>query len=106
MIDPTANDNQLPIKETQQEADKTQAVVQKVPSLKTEPTQTQENKERCWTCNKKIGLTGIQCRCTYVFCGKHRYPKEHQCTYDYQKDQKEKLQKENPVVTAEKIRKI
>jgi hypothetical protein len=33
----------------------------------------QEAKNRCWTCNKKIGITGFQCRCNYVFCAAHRY---------------------------------
>ena len=32
----------------------------------------QKNKTRCWTCKKKVGLTGFECRCSYVFCGKVR----------------------------------
>ena len=27
----------------------------------------QENKNRCWVCSKKIGITGFECRCRYVF---------------------------------------
>ncbi|KAI4352367.1 hypothetical protein L6164_006627 [Bauhinia variegata] len=36
-------------------------------------------KNRCKNCNKKVGLTGFQCRCGDVFCGRHRYPEEHAC---------------------------
>jgi hypothetical protein len=30
----------------------------------------QKNRTRCFTCSKKVGLTGFECRCSYVFCGK------------------------------------
>ena len=33
----------------------------------------QINTSRCFSCNKKIGLTGFKCRCSYVFCSEHRY---------------------------------
>ena len=32
----------------------------------------QMNTGRCFTCRKKIGLTGFQCRCEYFFCAQHR----------------------------------
>lgn len=32
----------------------------------------QLNTGRCFTCRKKIGLTGFQCRCEYFFCAQHR----------------------------------
>jgi len=31
---------------------------------------------RCHKCAKKIGLTGIKCRCAEFFCGAHRYPED------------------------------
>ncbi len=34
----------------------------------------QKNPGRCFTCNKRVGLTGFRCRCDYVFCAAHRYP--------------------------------
>lgn len=34
--------------------------------------QVQRNRGRCWTCKKKVGLTGFECQCSYVFCGKVR----------------------------------
>jgi len=63
----------------------------------------QENKERCWACNKKVGLTGFTCRCEYVFCSTHRYADEHKCTFDYKKMGREVLAKANPTVAADKL---
>jgi len=66
----------------------------------------QKDKKRCWKCNKKVGITGIECRCMFVFCGKHRYPDEHECPFDYKHLQRVKLQKENALVEAKKFDKI
>ncbi|KAJ9187153.1 hypothetical protein P3X46_002641 [Hevea brasiliensis] len=40
-------------------------------------------KNRCTSCNKRLGLTGFNCRCGYVFCRSHRYPEDHACTIDF-----------------------
>jgi len=66
----------------------------------------QKNKTRCWSCNRKIGITGIECRCGYLFCGKHRYASEHDCPYDFKKAHKNKLVKENLKLTGKKMDKI
>lgn len=58
---------------------------------------------RCHKCSKKIGLTGIQCRCNDHFCGAHRYPEEHHCPFDYRTKAREELAKANPRVTATKV---
>ncbi|XP_046906894.1 AN1-type zinc finger protein 6 [Hypomesus transpacificus] len=63
-------------------------------------------KNRCFTCRKKVGLTGFDCRCGHVFCGMHRYSDIHNCTFDYKADAAEKIRKENPVIVGEKIQKI
>jgi len=62
----------------------------------------QKNKTRCWRCNRKVGITGIECRCGYIFCGKHRYASEHECPYDFKKAHKSKLVKENLKLTGKK----
>lgn len=51
------------------------------------------NTKRCNTCSKKTGLTGFTCRCGLLFCGQHRYPDEHKCTYDYMANDKKILEK-------------
>ncbi|KAG5176557.1 hypothetical protein JKP88DRAFT_335451 [Tribonema minus] len=53
----------------------------------------QLNKARCFGCNKKVGLTGMACRCGYVYCSKHRYPEEHACTYDFKASERTQLAK-------------
>uniref|UniRef100_A0A8D0HJM7 AN1-type zinc finger protein 5 n=1 Tax=Sphenodon punctatus TaxID=8508 RepID=A0A8D0HJM7_SPHPU len=63
-------------------------------------------KNRCFTCRKKIGLTGFDCRCGNLFCALHRYSDMHDCPYDYKTEAAEKIRKENPVVVAEKIQKL
>jgi len=66
----------------------------------------QKNKTRCWKCNRKVGITGIECRCGYIFCGKDRYASEHDCPYDFKKAHKNKLVKENLKLTGKKMDKI
>ncbi|XP_064030969.1 AN1-type zinc finger protein 5-like [Pogoniulus pusillus] len=65
-----------------------------------------QKKNRCFSCRKKIGLTGFDCRCGHLFCAIHRYSDMHSCPYDYKAEAAEKIRKENPVVVAEKIQKL
>jgi hypothetical protein len=66
----------------------------------------QVNKSRCYKCRRRVGLEGIECRCGYVFCGKHRYADEHDCEYDYKKAQRRKLMQENTRLLGKKFDKI
>mmetsp|Transcript_31417 Transcript_31417/g.50729 ORF Transcript_31417/g.50729 Transcript_31417/m.50729 type:complete len:167 (-) Transcript_31417:509-1009(-) len=75
-------------------------------SLPKEVERTQETTTRCFQCNKKIGLTGFKCRCSFVFCGTHRYSDQHECSFDYKSAGKEEIKKANPVVQASKLTKI
>ncbi len=54
----------------------------------------------------KVGLLGYGCKCGYTYCGKHRYPEEHACTYDHRAEAKAKIDKANPLVEAEKMAKL
>ncbi len=65
------------------------------------PVQT--DKERCWTCNRKLHLSGVECRCGYVFCGKHRYADEHNCTFDHYKRHMASLAKQHQIVKNAKF---
>lgn len=67
------------------------------------PVLTQKDKKRCFTCRKKVGFTGCECRCGFVFCGEHRYVEAHSCKVDYKALSKAHLEKENPVIQAKKI---
>uniref|UniRef100_A0A674EI86 Zinc finger AN1-type containing 6 n=1 Tax=Salmo trutta TaxID=8032 RepID=A0A674EI86_SALTR len=74
------------------------------PSDSDEPKATKKN--RCFSCRKKVGLTGFDCRCGNVFCSMHRYSDVHNCTFNYKADAAEKIRKANPVCVGEKIQKI
>lgn len=65
-------------------------------------------KRRCAVkdCKRKIGLTGFECRCGGLYCSLHRYANTHECSYDYQTEERNKLRKDNPVVQNAKIDKI
>ncbi|KAG5126337.1 hypothetical protein JHK82_027172 [Glycine max] len=61
---------------------------------------------RCATCRKRVGLTGFKCRCGVTFCGAHRYPEEHACGFDFKTVGREEIARANPVIKAEKLRRI
>ena len=59
------------------------------------------------SCNKKLRLTeGLVCKCGFLFCMKHRYSNEHNCTFDYTKEHQDLLSKNNPKIIGSKIVKI
>ncbi|KAM7272640.1 hypothetical protein ACFE04_027303 [Oxalis oulophora] len=60
-------------------------------------------KNRCQCCNKKLGLTGFKCRCGQLFCGSHRYPKEHSCSFDFKEADRQILVKQNPLIKGDKL---
>ncbi|CAN1180548.1 Zinc finger A20 and AN1 domain-containing stress-associated protein 10 [Linum perenne] len=62
-----------------------------------------EDKKKCGSCKKRVGLLGFKCRCARVFCGKHRYPEEHGCTFDHVAFGKRILEKQNPVLETDKL---
>ncbi|XP_043697970.1 zinc finger A20 and AN1 domain-containing stress-associated protein 4-like [Telopea speciosissima] len=74
--------------------------------LPANPPTTLSQPNRCSTCRKRVGLTGFKCRCGTTFCGVHRYPEQHGCTFDFKALGKEAIAKANPVVKAEKLEKI
>jgi len=55
---------------------------------------TKESKARCMKCNKKLGVMIYICKCEKQFCVSHLQAEEHQCTYDYKIDGKDKMKKE------------
>ncbi|PKA52428.1 Zinc finger AN1 domain-containing stress-associated protein 15 [Apostasia shenzhenica] len=61
---------------------------------------------RCFSCRKRVGLTGFRCRCGELFCSRHRYSETHDCSFDYKAAGREEISKANPVIRAAKIIKI
>ena len=60
----------------------------------------------CNTCDKRLKLTDMTCRCEKVFCSKHRIPEAHACTFNYRAVGKTQIKEENPLVVPEKISNI
>eukprot|EP01017_Pseudomicrothorax_dubius_P017477 TRINITY_DN19696_c0_g1_i2.p1 TRINITY_DN19696_c0_g1~~TRINITY_DN19696_c0_g1_i2.p1 ORF type:complete len:150 (-),score=37.31 TRINITY_DN19696_c0_g1_i2:120-569(-) len=69
-------------------------------------TPKQEDTSKCWLCARKVGMLGYKCRCEYTFCKNHRLPEDHDCDFDFQTREREKLQKANPTVVASKLKDI
>jgi len=44
----------------------------------------QTDTSHCWACSKHVGLTGVPCRCGFVFCAHHRYAESHDCHFNHQ----------------------
>lgn len=65
-----------------------------------------EPRNRCGSCKRRVGLTGFTCRCGMMFCGIHRYPEKHDCTFDFKTIGKEAIAKANPVIKGVKLEKI
>ncbi|KAJ3679040.1 hypothetical protein LUZ60_017051 [Juncus effusus] len=65
-----------------------------------------EGPKRCFTCRKRVGLTGFNCKCNNLFCSAHRYSDKHECPFDYRSAGQAAIAKANPVVKAEKLDKI
>ena len=63
-------------------------------------------RNRCWSCKKKVGIYGFDCKCTGYFCTVHRYPELHNCSFDYKMQGKLKIEADNPVIMAKKISRI
>ena len=73
-----------------------------------DPTQQNQSKpkNRCHTCNKKVGLLGFECKCGGNYCSLHRFNNDHNCTFDFKSVEIQKLKDANPKITAPKIIKI
>jgi predicted nucleic acid binding AN1-type Zn finger protein len=58
---------------------------------------------RCFSCNKKVGLTGFMCKCGGTYCGTHRYSENHECSFDFKGAGRNAIAKANPVIKADKV---
>ncbi|OMH82152.1 AN1-type zinc finger protein-like protein [Zancudomyces culisetae] len=63
------------------------------------PAKATVSKGRCGVCRLKIPLVKQatnKCRCDKVFCDVHKFPDQHQCTFDFLKRDRKELEKKNP----------
>ncbi|QKF94074.1 AN1-like zinc finger protein [Fadolivirus algeromassiliense] len=63
------------------------------------------NKCNLENCNKKLGLldSTMKCKCGNTYCAKHRFSDKHNCSFDYKKEGREKIEKSLNKVVATKI---
>ncbi len=66
----------------------------------------QKNKSKCFSCSKKTGMLGFECKCGYSFCGMHRYPEEHKCDFDYKNEGKARLAAAATKIEAQKLERL
>ncbi|XP_038115743.1 uncharacterized protein LOC6035027 [Culex quinquefasciatus] len=80
----------------------------KPPSVHHHPAEPVKSKKlRCAQCNRKLGVIMImRCHCEKIFCAQHRYAEAHNCSYDFKLEGKKLLERENPLVVAQKLPKI
>ncbi|KAJ2841712.1 hypothetical protein IWW36_006165, partial [Coemansia brasiliensis] len=60
-------------------------------------------KGRCAQCKQRVQLAKQainKCRCCYFFCDKHRYPKQHECDFDFMSSDRMTLEKNNPKLNS------
>ena len=66
----------------------------------------QIDRKLCWDCGRKTSMAGYDCRCGYSFCRKHRIPETHSCGFNYVKEGKDFLTRDNPLVKRDKVERI
>jgi hypothetical protein len=73
------------------------------PTLKDQPIK--KKKPRCFYCNKKLKMTELtmNCKCSHTFCLLHLNPHSHNCTFDYLKERRELIEKNNPKMCIQSI---
>lgn len=85
------------------------AISSESPAPEGPPERRQSNLGRCWTCKKKVVFAKQvtnKCRCEFVFCDQHRQAEVHSCEFDHKTVGRDRIEKSNPVVRADKINRI
>ena len=58
----------------------------------------------CFLCKKKIkSIYPMPCKCNNYYCKKHKFMTDHDCSFDYVQEHKDKLEKASIKVIPQKI---
>ena len=63
--------------------------------------------EKCFICNKKLKLAQVatgKCKCELLFCGLHIH--NHNCQYNFKKNNQDNLTKNMQVIEQRKVNAI
>jgi predicted nucleic acid binding AN1-type Zn finger protein len=63
-----------------------------------------KRKIRCLVCNKNLKMMIFTCKCNGNFCQSHLSPHSHNCSFDYKKEKKEQIEKNNPKLGSKVIK--
>lgn len=61
------------------------------------------DQKRCNACKKRLLLTSLACHCGLKFCEMHRYPEDHECSFDYKTEGRRDLDKKLVRVSHPKV---
>lgn len=73
------------------------------PPTSTTDSPKKPKKNRCFSCRKKTGMLGFTCRCGQLFCSAHRHAREHECSFNYKTMDRARLDRENQVVSSDRV---
>ncbi len=59
--------------------------------------------DQCSICQRKLKLSDLVCKCDKRFCRFHKFPEQHDCTFDYKNEQRKILEKNNPLIMPQKV---
>lgn len=61
--------------------------------------------QHCGVCQRKLKLVELQmeCKCGVKTCQKHRFPNQHECTYNFFDEKRKQLNASLPVVKSPKV---
>jgi predicted nucleic acid binding AN1-type Zn finger protein len=59
--------------------------------------------QRCPTCQRKLALSDMACRCGSRHCSQHRLPESHACSFDFKTHEKTLLEKTVVACVADKM---
>ena len=64
-------------------------------------------RKKCEICRSKIkSILPIPCKCSKYYCNLHKSSWDHNCSFDYINEQKEKLKIQNQKIISNKINMI
>lgn len=84
------------------------ASINKDPDIKKSPVQKKKKSKRCnyERCKKKLGVDPFDCKCGGQYCGKHRLGFDHECSFDFKQENRDKLSKQLVKIKKRKLDEI
>jgi hypothetical protein len=77
---------------------KEEVILGEEPKKEVKKEEPKKKKPRCFHCKKKLKMTELVmiCKCSHTFCLLHLNPHSHNCSFDYLKERRELIEKNNP----------